>query len=148
MCNNVLIPAIEIGMYVHVSSVYDASYDATRMRINYSGNREGGCSWIAAASNQNQWVMASTIILKEWCKISLQGRGNSNQFVTKFRISYPKNGRDWHLYNNGEILNGNSNDTSVVHIDLVPFIARSIKFIPIDWSGHISMRLETYFRDY
>lgn len=148
ICNNQLIPAIEIGMPVHVSSVYDASYDATRIRINYSGNREGGCSWIAAASNLNQWVTVSTIIPKEWCKISLQGRGNSSQYVTKFCISFTRNGRDWHLYNNGEKLNGNSNDTSVVHIDLTPFIARSIKFLPVEWNSYISMRLETYFRDF
>ena len=147
LTDDVLIPAIEIGMPVMVSSVWDPSWDASRIRINYSGNREGGTSWLSGAANENQWVMVSTVINKIWCKIYLQGRGNKNEFVSKFYISYTANGKNWYLYKNGEVINGNNDESTVVHISLVPFMARSIKIHPLAWSVNIGMRLEAYFTD-
>ena len=145
--NDVLIPAIELGVPVKVSSVWDSSYDASRIRINYSGNREGGNSWISSVADLNQWVLITTIIPKQWFKISLQGRGASSQWISKFYLSYTFDGKTWHLYNGGEKIAGNKDQSSVVDIELKPFIARSIKFHPAEWVGHISMRIEAYFKD-
>ena len=39
---NTLIPAIQIGMPVLTSSCYSPSYDHSRIRIDFDGNREGG----------------------------------------------------------------------------------------------------------
>lgn len=143
---NILIPAIELGMTVKVSSIWDSSHDQSRIRLNFCHNREGGRSWSAASSDLNQWVLVSTVIPKKWCKISTQGRADGN-WVKEYYLSYTSNGRDWHVYNQAKLFTANTDGNSIVTHDLVPFQAISIKIHPISWNVHISMRLEMYFQD-
>jgi F5/8 type C domain len=77
--NYSLIPAIEIGMVVRASSIYDASHDLSRIRLNFSGSREGAMSWQAGFNNLNQWVLVSTLVPKKWYKVSTQGGNNREQ---------------------------------------------------------------------
>ena len=134
-------------MPVRVSSVWNPSHDASRIRINFLEGREGAKSWVAGVENPNQWVMISTVVPKEWHKIFVQGRADCPQWVSKFYISYTYNGVTWQIYNNGEQFYGNSDSTSITEIHLRPFFARSIKLHPLEWHDHIAMRVEAYFKD-
>lgn len=143
-----LIPAIESGMIVTASSVWAPGYDTSRIRLNFSGNREGSASWCAASNDVNQWVQVSSFKVKRWVKISTQGRGDQDQYVSSYRILYSPNGLSWFYADNGKVFKANINNTQVVTNTFdEPFLAKVVRLEPVTWKNHISLRMEAYYTD-
>jgi hypothetical protein len=142
------IPAIESGMLVTASSIWDAAYDTSRIRLNFAGNREGAQSWSAASTDLSQWVQVSSFKLRRWVKINTQGRGDVDQYVTSYRILYSPDGLTWFYADNGRVFIGNVNHSQVVTNTFdEPFLAKIVRLEPVTWYGHISLRMEIYYTD-
>ncbi|RMX55729.1 hypothetical protein pdam_00025118, partial [Pocillopora damicornis] len=110
-----------------------------------------GGSWSAASNNRNQWLEIDLVSQNiNVTRIATQGRHDSSQWVTKYKLQYSKDGVNFQYYKEPmetahKIFDGNVEQHAVVYNELVPPIkARFIRFRPVDWYGHISMRVELY----
>lgn len=106
-------------------------------------------NWSAASNDSAQWLQvdlgASTLIRA----IGTKGRAkNYAQWVTSYKLSYSEDGATWTVYQqNGLdlIFRGNQDGNTEVRHDLpTPLVARYVRFIPVTWYGHITMRVEVY----
>jgi hypothetical protein len=141
-------PVVTNGLVgISVSSMYDPSHSPERIRLNYSGNREGAQAWCAANNDEHQWVQLSSQIPLRWVYIVTQGRGDCDQWVTSFTIEYLR-GNEWIPYNNRQVFLANYDRNTVVNHDFEePLIACAIRIKIIGWHNHISMRCEAYVSD-
>ncbi|ESN93060.1 hypothetical protein HELRODRAFT_69241 [Helobdella robusta] len=99
-------------------------------------------------SPANQWLQLDigppTMITGLVSKGRLDSR--KKQWVTKYKISYSNDTEKWHFYRDAPHLDpkefgGNMDkDIERYHYLNSPFVARYVRFHPLDWQHHISMR--------
>jgi len=141
------IPAIASGALVSSSSEYDASHSVNRCRLNFRGAREGANAWCAAVNDTNQYLQISTGALRRWVSVSTQGRFGCPQWMTNYVVAYTLNGVDWKLVDEGRVFNGNTDENTIVAQEFLNSpIALALQIRPISWHGHVSMRVEAYYR--
>jgi hypothetical protein len=141
-------PVVATGLVgISVSSIHDPHHSSERIRLNYSGNREGAQSWVPASYDEHQWVQLSSQIPLRWVYILTQGRGDHDSWVTSFTIEYLR-GNDWVPYNNRQVFLANYDRNTVIHHNLEePLIAYAIRMKIIGWNEIIAMRCEAYVSD-
>ncbi|KAK3743989.1 hypothetical protein QZH41_010801, partial [Actinostola sp. cb2023] len=107
-------------------------------------------AWIVASNDVNQWLQIDLSRLQDVTAIATQGR-HGNRFlhwVISYWFSYSNDGATWNEYKENQArktFTGNSDSETVVRHLLTPVIyARFVRFHPITWNGHISMRVEVY----
>ena len=61
------------------------------------GGRTG--AWSAKTNDKGQWIQVNLGKMKEITKIGLQGRQDYSQWVTKYKVSYSKDGQNFTLQN-------------------------------------------------
>ena len=61
------------------------------------GGRTG--AWSAKTNDKGQWIQVNLGEMKEITKIGLQGRQDYSQWVTKYKVSYSKDGQNFTLQN-------------------------------------------------
>ncbi|XP_031574613.1 uncharacterized protein LOC116308348 isoform X2 [Actinia tenebrosa] len=133
---------------VTASSNWDAQHMAWRARLNIEkqGSFTGG--WSARTNNVNQWIQVDFGRSTRVTAVATQGRQDSDQWVTRYTLSYGNNPNDLSSYRvNGytKQFNGNTNRNTVVKHTLSPAAeGRYIRLHPKAWKGHISMRMEFY----
>ncbi|XP_074628765.1 discoidin, CUB and LCCL domain-containing protein 2-like isoform X2 [Acropora palmata] len=139
------------------------AHAAHQGRLNFqefdNGSLRKAGSWAALANDQHQWLQVE--LLKEesvGTSVATQGRnrhlgwfgGSHSQWITKYKLQYSNNGANFQYYqgegqNTAKTFTGNTDRDSIVRHDLNPPIrARYIRFQPIAWRQHISMRVELY----
>ena len=141
-------PVVTNGLVgISVSSVHDPHHSQERIRLNYSGNREGSQAWVPASYDEHQWVQLSSQIPLRWIYIVTQGRGDYDSWVTSFSIEYLR-GNDWVPYNNRQVVPANYDRSTLInHYFEEPLIAYAIRIKIIGWKEHIAMRCEAYVSD-
>ncbi|XP_078371407.1 uncharacterized protein LOC144655059 [Oculina patagonica] len=136
---------------LHASSEYNADQAANRGRlhIQFSGDKTGG--WVAGTVDVNQWIQVDLGSQDtKVTRVATQGRSDYAYWVTNYTLQYSNNGVNFQNYreqgqNVDKEFDGNTDqDTVVYHVLNPPIIARYIRFRPVAWNGHISMRLELY----
>lgn len=130
------------------SSEWDKYHAARFARLNSVARGKNKGAWSAKRNNRGQWIMVDLKKGIVVSKILIQGRQDSNQWVTSYKVAYSNNGRTFKLYTKRgrvQIFPANNDRNSIVAHDLRPRIrARYIKIKPYTWFGHISMRFELY----
>nr|XP_009858662.1 lactadherin [Ciona intestinalis] len=107
-------------------------------------------AWMPHHDGRNQYLeidmgsaMAVTGIVTQGARRYL-----ANQFVTSFKVAHSKDGEFWRTYtedNVEKIFAGNfDNDTPVRNSFKNPILARYIKFKPMTYQKHITLRMELY----
>ncbi|XP_035672790.1 uncharacterized protein LOC118413477 isoform X9 [Branchiostoma floridae] len=135
---------------ITASSEYTTNHGATNARLNFKSSSR---AWVAATNNADQWLQFDMGQRSTVGVIRTQGRllsGHYNQWVTSYSISYGNSSGDemWYKDANGDtiVFTGNSDIDSLVTHVLVdyngPFHARYVRFRPVTWSNHISMRAD------
>lgn len=82
-----------------------------------------------------------------WAGIVTQGRGDADQWVEEYMVSYTMDGREWTFVERGRRFEGNYDRNTWVRNDFKePVYARSIRIHPTKWFGHISMRFDAVFK--
>ncbi|XP_022786853.1 lactadherin-like [Stylophora pistillata] len=136
---------------VQASSEWDPNHAAIQGRLHYKPPRGKQGAWSARSNNENQWLQVD--LGSEFTKVTgvaTQGRYNYNQWVTKYKLQYSNDPATFTYYREpGEaadkVFDGNTDQNTVVyHFLNAPIKARYIRFRPVTWSGHISMRVELY----
>jgi len=140
--------AVELGYPVSVSSTYNA--DHTNWRLDHPGKGDGGTicqAWSAGVNDLNQWIQVTSIKPSLWTGVTIQGRGDADQWVTKFMVKYTNDGKKWYFIDNACEFTGNADrNTKVTQQFSTPVTATTIRICPKAWNGHISLRFEAYFK--
>ncbi|KAL9983511.1 hypothetical protein ACROYT_G005695 [Oculina patagonica] len=132
------------------SSRWDNNHapEQARLQFTAAGSKQG--AWSSGKNNANQWLQIYLVNQYKVTGVASQGRnGRYDQWVTKYQLQYSDDGVNFQDYGQGEAGNkdfaGNTDKDSVVYHELNPPItARYIRFRPVAWHGHISMRVELY----
>ena len=106
-------------------------------------------NWSAGVNDANQWIqvdLGSEALVRA---VGAKGRAkNYAQWVTSYKLSYSLDGIKWTYYqHDGSIVTfkGNSDGNTEIRNDLpAPVLARYVRFHPVTWYGHITMRVEVY----
>ncbi|XP_078374837.1 uncharacterized protein LOC144658301 [Oculina patagonica] len=136
---------------ITASSHWSNNYAAVQGRLHFqqSGVKQG--AWSAGNNDVNQWLQVDLGSgFTRVTGVATQGRNAYSQWVTLYNLQYGDNGVDFQYYrehgqNVNKVFNGNADRDSVVYHGLSPPItARYIRFRPVAWHNHISMRVELY----
>ncbi|PFX15365.1 G-protein coupled receptor GRL101 [Stylophora pistillata] len=133
------------------SSQLNDAHAAMQGRLGSKATKSKGGSWSAASNNYSQWL---EIDLRSQninvTRVATQGRPDASQWVTKYKLQYSKDGVNFQYYKEQtktahKVFDGNVDQHTVVYNELVPPItAPFIRFRPVEWHSHISMRVELY----
>ena len=127
------------------SSEYSQNHSVKGCKLNKTMPSGHSSSWCAASSDAgNTWIqvdLGSEYLINA---VSLQGRADCAQWVTKFRIRYS-------LTNENDLRNldefeGNKDNTSVVkRYFREPIRARIIRLYVLGYNAHPSLRWELHY---
>ena len=84
---------------ITASSQLDANHAATQGRLNFKATANRAGSWTAGSSDSSQWLQVDLGIQnnKVTC-VATQGRDDSPQWVTKYKLQYSNGGVSFHYY--------------------------------------------------
>jgi len=105
-------------------------------------------AWCAKQDNINQWLQFDVGPPTVITGLITKGRGDSQKrhWVTRFRLSYSNDSNVWYFYKDASHLDikefgaNSDKDEERYHYLNSPFMARYVRFHPVDWHRHISMR--------
>ncbi|KAL3884669.1 hypothetical protein ACJMK2_024787, partial [Sinanodonta woodiana] len=130
-------------------------YSAPRGRLNTTEVTDASGvihigSWTAEKNDVDQWLQFELNEPSLIRGITTQGRhGCCKQWVTKFRVLYSMDCKNWTQVGGHNVSNmifkGNSDeDTPESNVFDCPVIAKCIRINPQDWNHHISLRAEIH----
>ncbi|CAF1070490.1 unnamed protein product [Rotaria sordida] len=125
------------------SSFWDLDCHEKNARLYQSFDR----AWCARHKSDSEWLQIDLGITAKISGVLTQGRANKQEYVTSLMISYSIDAYRWQYlvdqYGNQKIFSANTDSYSVHnnYFDEV-IIARFIKFHPIKWYLHPSLRVE------
>ncbi|KAL9976335.1 hypothetical protein ACROYT_G013625 [Oculina patagonica] len=137
---------------ITASSEWNANHAADQGRLHFQGGPGIAGSWSAASNDINQWMQIYLVHKMTVTRVATQGRNSTVdlQRVTRYKLQHGNDGLDFQTYReHGQSADkefaGNTDQNSVVYHELNPPIrARYIRFLPVAWIVHISMRVEVY----
>ena len=119
---NMSVAAVQAGFPVFASDEWDAAHSIHRSRLDFPKPRQGSSSWCAGVNNQEQWIGVDLVTPKLVTTVETQGRGNHNQWVTAYSVSYSLDGINWEEADEGSVFAGNANKNGrVVTTFATPF---------------------------
>ncbi|XP_068752557.1 protein sidekick-1-like isoform X3 [Montipora capricornis] len=136
---------------IQASSEFDLNHAAIQGRLNFQKSGEKRGAWSAKKSDENQWLQID--LRASYTKVTAvasQGRNDFKQWVTKYKLQYSNDRVTFQYYKEqGQTVDkeftANCDEHSIIYHKLNPPIpARYIRFRPVTWYGHISMRVEVY----
>lgn len=132
------------------SSVYPTPKDHGPWLAKF-GSTSGASNWSAKTSNSSQWLQIDLGGKARIEAIGTMGRlRRANQWVSSYKLSFSLDGRNWDFCSSKgastpTVFPGNSDRTTEVRNTLPkPIVARYVRFHPVTWSQHITMRVELY----
>lgn len=128
------IPYGDFDGKITASSEYDQYYSVKCCKLNKIMSSPYKSAWEPKdADKEKCWIQVNFGFDLLITSVSIQGRGDANYFVTKFRILYSTNGKD---FINLEEFKGNSDNTSVVkRIFHRPVLAKAIRLQVLEFYG-------------
>jgi len=145
-----LVPVLANAMCnLRTSTNYNGVHTQFNCVLNYKNNGTNGIAgseaWCSSNLDTNQFLVAGGEVPKTFVAVSLQGRGDVDQWVTSYKIRYSLDNVSWSEYRGGAAINACTDRNTVqTHFFDAPIRARSIAIHPLAWHGHISMRCELY----
>ncbi|KAL9970212.1 hypothetical protein ACROYT_G022549 [Oculina patagonica] len=135
---------------ISASSQWDVNHAAIQGRLHFKagGGKQG--AWSARYNDVNQWLQINLNTYTTVTRVASQGRNAAYQWVTKYKLQYSTGGANFRDYKErgqpaAKEFTANSDRDTVVYHDLnPPFDASYVRFRPLTWHNHISMRVELY----
>ncbi|XP_027046414.1 uncharacterized protein LOC113674139 [Pocillopora damicornis] len=133
---------------ITASSEWDKYHNARLSRLGTVKRGRYRGAWSARHNNHHQWLKVDFRRPMKIKKIVTKGRQDTNQWVTRYQVTYSQDGTHWTMYrykSNDVYFQGNRDQHSLVcNVLNPPVIARFMRIIPRGWYRHISMRIEFY----
>ena len=119
------------------SSDFNKNHSAKFCRLNSS---DGKANWSSKSNDLNQWIQVDLGKTETISAVAVQGRFNNPQWVTKYNLLISDDLKNWETFENNEGVH----DQESVSIFQFPsnIQGRYIRFLPLEWHGHISMRVD------
>ncbi|XP_019637275.1 PREDICTED: uncharacterized protein LOC109479727 [Branchiostoma belcheri] len=137
---------IESGFILDTQLSASSSYDNTTGPEN--GRIGMPSAWVPNVQNKRQWFQVDFRKRRVLTGITTQGRGNFNQWVTRYKVEHRKDDTsDWTTVTNEDgqemVFEGNSDDVTPVTRSLPQRInTQFVRIRPKSWHGGIALRLE------
>ncbi|XP_072016910.1 EGF-like repeat and discoidin I-like domain-containing protein 3 [Amphiura filiformis] len=120
-----------------------------KARLNAQRTNSSIGAWCAAFDDANQWIQVDLNNAVVVNGVMIQGRGDGNYWVTKFRLQYGVTVNDLvyvqtnHTNQESMVFDGNTDqDTIVTRVFPSPVRATVIRIHPSDWQNFICMRFD------
>ncbi|XP_076369994.1 hemocytin-like isoform X2 [Tachypleus tridentatus] len=135
---------LEDGMLADSQITASSSHDAKHKPENV---RLGDDSWMAAVSDDKQYLQVDFMEPRNVTAVITQGRDGVPQWVTSFMTQYSNDGKTWNTIAdvNGEdkVFSGNfDSNTKVTNYFPSTIRTRYLRILPVNWKNWISMQLE------
>lgn len=142
--------ALQSGtLKIRTSTDYNSDHDGTHALLNFTKQNkmsQQSEAWCASILDTNQYILLGGDVPKTFVALATQGRGDTDQWVTSYKVSYTLDNLIWYEYENGKVFPANTDRNTPVSLFFDPPIeARSVCIFPQTWHNHISMRLELYY---
>ena len=131
---NLEVPMYDIDDVKYKSKVpYDDNFNPYKQRLN-------GKMVYQSKNNKDDYLEVDFPIKYTISRVATQGRENYSQFLRSYKLSYSTNGHsDFVEYKENDkvkIFNANNDSTQIVDNRIAkPFVAKSVRIHPIDFSG-------------
>ena len=84
---------------ITASSQLDANHAATQGRLNFKATANKAGSWSAGSNDFSQWLQVDLGSQHtKVTRVATQGRDDSPQWVTKYKLQYSNDGRKFQYY--------------------------------------------------
>ena len=127
------------------SSQYNPNHSVKGCKLNKMMPSGFSSAWCAGENDkENPWIqvdLGSEFIINA---VSIQGRGDYNQYITRFRIKW-SNTDERGLRHLDEFEGNKDNTTIVKRVFREPIRARFIRLIVLSYYGHPSLRWELHY---
>ena len=152
MTTNGIIPDYLLGIQygdfddkIQSSSAYNSDHDVRGCKLNVIMPKEPwhSSAWCASASDKNPWIQVNFGTKLLITGVSIQGRGDYNQYITKFRVLYSNDGRNF--FNISEFKGNTDNTTIVKKYFPIPVYATIIRIQVLEFFGHPSLRFDLHY---
>ena len=81
---------------ITASSEHNHAHGPTNARLNRPAQSGTTGAWSSKTNDQNQWIQADLLLHQRVVGVILQGRAdNYNQYVTKYKVAYSRDGVTW-----------------------------------------------------
>ena len=80
-------------------------------------------------------------------KMIISGRYDYGHWISSYRVNYSSDGINWLSYKNSQIFTGNSEYKEPVQQVFEPFIARSVRILPVTWNQFVGGKFEFYISE-
>ena len=128
---------------IRASSEYNSDHSVKGGQSNKIMENNHSSAWCASASDKNPWIEVSFPENYLITGVSIQGSGDCNQYVTKFRVLYSNDGIN---YLNFSEFEGNSDNTTVVKRQFsIPVYAKYIRIQILEYQEHPSLRFDLHY---
>ena len=128
-------------LQVVASSMKDTSQHPNRVMYGYI-KREGKGCWCSFTNDSSQFIQAGSMIPLMFYTVGTKGDPDADNWITSYRLQYSLDGYEWINYNESYVFTGNTDRNNEVLYNLEPFIARSVRLVPVSWTGNICTRVE------
>lgn len=138
--------------YIHESQISSSSNYPSQYNKGCHPNyarvyQPNGLAWCAKYKSSSEWLQVDLGVPSKVTGFLVQGRSDSEEWVTSFMVSYSLDAYYWHFvsdqYGSQKTFEGNVDSYSVRTIFLDDaIVARYLKFHTSEWHRHPSMRVE------
>ena len=130
---------------IKASSQHDSNHSIKGCKLNKLMPKEPwhSSAWVALTSDEKKWIEVN--FGKEYLisGISIQGRGDCNQYVTKFRVLFSKDGID---FINLSEFEGNTDNTTIVKRRFpIPVYAMAIRIQILEYHDYPALRFDLHY---
>ncbi len=144
MDSSIGIPYGDFDGKIHSSSDYNENHDVRGCKLNKTGPSGHSQAWCCGAGevDKNPWIQVDfdTDLLID--AVSIQGRGDSNQYVTKFRILYSLDKINFIHFDE---FAGNSDNTTVVkRYFKKPIFVKGLRLQVLEFYGDPALRFDLH----
>jgi hypothetical protein len=123
---------------ITASSEYNRNHAAKLGRLH---SEHKYANWSARTCDDQQWIQLDLDALSHVWEVSVQGRFNRDQWVTRFDVMISESGKEWRTIS--ENIQGPSGCDDIVYITFEkPNSARYIRIYVREWHKWISMRFD------
>ena len=130
---------------METSSLHSFAYSRWTLDDNFA-QQHGWCPWKA---RPGEWIQVTSENPRFWTSVIIQGRGDYDQWVKSFQVSYSMNGKTWKKVENGRTFTANNNRNQKVRVDFSEALyARVVRIHPISWQSFPCMRFDVTFVDF
>ena len=135
-------PGVQTGfLQLVASTMADTSKHPSRAMYGFN-KREGKSCWCAYTNDLSQFIQAGCTIPLMFYAVGTMGDPDEDNRVTSYRLQYSLDGYEWLNYNDSYVFTGNTDRVTEVVNNLTPFVARSVRLVPVTWTGTICTRIE------